>query len=183
MNSRTYNSKTKYKGTGRIRSDGYNQKFKGRSTGAADNRRSYVYGTAAPAYAYENQKREYDRQMRLQRQRREKMRRRAARMNIFYLAVMTLVLCVLGMSFVWYVNLQFRITDSVEQIASCQKQLTQLRENNEESLNRIESSVNLDDIKYTAITELGMAYATKDQIVIYSNDSEDYVHQSREVGR
>ena len=80
-------------------------------------------------------------------------------------------------------NLQFRITDSVEQIASCQKQLTQLRENNEESLNRIESSVNLDDIKYTAITELGMAYATKDQIVIYSNDSDDYVHQSREVGR
>ncbi|MBQ9644408.1 MAG: hypothetical protein IJV26_10270 [Lachnospiraceae bacterium] len=94
MNSRSYSSKTKYTETGRIRRDGYNQKVKGRSTGA-DNRRAYVYCSAAPAFAYENQKREYDRQMRLQRQRREKMRRRAARMSIFYLAVMTMVLCVL----------------------------------------------------------------------------------------
>ena len=186
-NSRTTSYRNAYRAsqrtnstqTGRVRSD-----VRARNTGRPG--AAYVYGNAAPALAYENRKLpqpryENDRRLRILRQREENQKRRAARMSLLYLTAMLAVLCVLAMSFVWYISLQFRITNSVEQIASCQKQLMQLREDNNETLNKIESSVNLDDIKYTAITELGMTYADENQIVVYSNDAEDYVHQARVV--
>ena len=69
----------------------------------------------------------------------------------------------------------------MNKVASLESELTQLRENNEETLNEINNSVKLEDIRYKAITQLGMTYANKDQIVDYENDTDDYVHQVSEV--
>ena len=101
---------------------------------------------------------------------------KAARMNpalIVILLGMSVVMCA---ALIHYVNLRYELTYTVNKVASLESELTQLRENNEETL-----SVKLEDIRYKAITQLGMTYANKDQIVDYENDTDDYVHQVSEV--
>ena len=46
---------------------------------------------------------------------------------------------------------------------------------------RINTAVDLDVIKEKAINELGMFYATQDQIVYYSVDKTDYMNQYNEI--
>ena len=52
---------------------------------------------------------------------------------------------------------------------------------NDEEYSRIESSVNLEQIKQIAINELGMTYAGEGQIVEYSSEGSDYVRQVADI--
>lgn len=89
---------------------------------------------------------------------------------------------IIGVICAQYLSVQSQLTSAISEVASKQTQLQTLKASNDETLNEIEASINLDEIKYKAITELGMSYAQDDQIITYSNDDSDYVHQVTEVG-
>ena len=46
---------------------------------------------------------------------------------------------------------------------------------------RINSNINLEEIKQVAIGEFGMVYAEEGQIVFYENEGSDYVRQIADI--
>ena len=80
-----------------------------------------------------------------------------------------------------YLQLQAENTRSLKQIAALEKQLTELKVENNDQYNRLISSVDLNHIRDVAMNELGMVYANADQIVLYDSKTNDYVRQYAEV--
>lgn len=148
-------------------------------------RYGYQYGTAAVAPEREERTRSNRRtrqeQREIARSAQAQNTRRQQSMNpalIVFLFGMIALMCV---GLFGYISLQAAVTASVEEISSYESTLTSLKEANDETYNEILASVNLEDIKYRAIHDLGMTYAEEDQIISYEGDTNDYVHQSMEV--
>lgn len=76
-----------------------------------------------------------------------------------------------------YVQMQSRITSHSKEVSSLQKELADLKEQNNTKYNSVMDSVNLDEIREKAMNELGMVYATSDQVIEYESPSGDYVKQ------
>ena len=110
-----------------------------------------------------------------------KNRERAHHMNLGYVTFLALAMLVAGYVLLGYIQLQAETTAKVEKIASLEKELNNLKLSNDDELARINSNVNLDEIKRIAIGELGMVYASEDQIVYYNNESSDYVRQFGDI--
>lgn len=92
------------------------------------------------------------------------------------------VACVLTLGLgAYYLEQQALSTSSQKKIASLESQLAELRKVNADDLNRIEISVNLEEIRDIAINELGMVYATQENVVLYKNTSQNYVSQYESV--
>ena len=87
----------------------------------------------------------------------------------------------LRMSKSYVVFLTMAVTARMKKIASLESQVTDLKADNDEAYKRINTAVDLDAIKEKAINELGMFYATQDQIVYYSVDKTDYMNQYNEI--
>ena len=81
----------------------------------------------------------------------------------------------------YYLQEQALSTSSQKKIASLESNLAELKKENADELNRIETSVNLEEIRDIAINELGMVYATQENVVLYENISQNYVSQYEEV--
>ena len=95
-----------------------------------------------------------------------------------FLAVACVLTMVLG---AFYLQQQALSTSSQKTIASLESQLAELKKTNADDLNRIETSVNLEEIRNIAINELGMVYATAENVVMYENTKQNYVSQYEEV--
>lgn len=80
-----------------------------------------------------------------------------------------------------YLQQQAVNVSSQKTIASMESQLTEMKKSNADNLNRIESSVDLDEIRRIAIEELGMKYATEENVILYENNSRNYVSQYEEI--
>lgn len=90
--------------------------------------------------------------------------------------------CVLTLSLgAYYLEQQALSTSSQKKIASLESELAELKKVNADDLNRIETSVNLEEIRDIAINELGMVYATQENVVLYKNTSQNYVSQYEDV--
>ena len=110
-----------------------------------------------------------------------KNRERAHHMNFGYVVFLALAMMVAGYVLIGYIQLQAETTAKVEKIASLEKELNNLKLSNDDELARINSNVNLDEIKRIAIGELGMVYAQEGQIVYYNNEGSDYVRQFGDI--
>lgn len=92
------------------------------------------------------------------------------------------VACVLTLSLgAYYLEQQAMATSSQKKIASLESELAEIKKANADELNRIETSVNLEEIRDIAINELGMVYATAENVVLYKNTHQNYVSQYEEV--
>ncbi len=140
-----------------------------------DNRGLYVYGSAAPDLkrALEQPSRQLNHDTR-------KNRDKAHHMSFGYVVFLLAAVVMAGVMLVGYIQLQSAVNSKLKNIASLEKQLTVVREANNEELNRIERSVNLEEIKAIAIGQLGMTYAQEGQIVTYSNNANDYMRKVAE---
>lgn len=98
-------------------------------------------------------------------------------MNFSFVVFLTAALTVTAFTCIQYIKLQSSITTHVANISSLEKQLEELRAENDDMENRIKGSVCLEDIKKRAMDDLGMTYASQDQIVVYESDGTDYVRQ------
>ena len=102
-------------------------------------------------------------------------------LSIPYCVFLT-VACVLTLSLgAYYLEQQALATSSQKKIASLESELAELKKVNADDLNRIETSVNLEEIRDIAINELGMVYATQENVVLYKNTTQNYVSQYENV--
>jgi len=138
---------------------------------------SYVYGNVVtkPVYEPKRQYEEPSRQKRTSSQVR-KNRKKALQMSPGYVlfltaaAVLALVVCIN------YVQLQARITSSSKNVTVMQQELAALREENTTRYNAVMDTVNLEEVRKKA-DEMGMVYATADQIMQYESPSAGSVKQ------
>lgn len=155
-----------------------NNRTYNRSTSSRSN--GYVYGSAALYYDrnYEQRRhREYSREA----QRPEQNTQTGV--SHFPLVLVTGMLVFLTVAVIYYVQLMAGVSTTNNNISSMQNQIKTLKTANDQRYEEINSSINFDQIKEIAINELGMKYADADQVVTYSNESDDYVHQVNEVGK
>lgn len=90
-------------------------------------------------------------------------------------SIVTVVLCV------QYVQLQSEITTTLKSINAKTVKLADLKEHNNETDKRINSFIDLNYIYKVATEELGMRYATKEQILYYENSGSEYVRQYQDI--
>lgn len=95
-----------------------------------------------------------------------------------YMIVAVICTCLM---LVGYVALQTNVTTRMNHIADLENELSTLNADNKAAESRITTTTNLTDIKEKAINELGMVYATSNQIVYYSVDGSDYMSQYHDI--
>ena len=85
------------------------------------------------------------------------------------------------LSCIKYVDLRNECTGLQKKISKDRIAYNDLKLANDEEYDRIMGSVNLEDIKKTAMDELGMDYPKEDQVVVIPGDGNDYVRQYRKI--
>ena len=90
-------------------------------------------------------------------------------------AICTLFLCIN------YLTMQSSITTKVKEIASVEKEIENLKAQNDALETRIKTSVDLDYVYKVATEELGMVYANKDQVRLYNKTESEYVRQNENI--
>ena len=139
---------------------------------------AYTYGNVVtkPEYKPEKKRTSAKPGKRTSRQVR-KNRKRALHMNASYVVFLTIAATIVLLLCVNYVRLQSEMTQRSKRVTALQEKLADLKEENTTKYNAVVDSVNLDEVRERAINQLGMTYATPDQIVEYDNPAADYVKQ------
>jgi len=140
-------------------------------------KQQYVGGSAAPKNIVEEMNKPY----KPVNARVAKNRAKTKRMSFGYVLFLSLAVAVTGIMLISYLKAQSELTVSVKRVASLEKQLNTLKLTNDEEIERIESNVNLEEIKKIAVEELGMTYAKAGQVVTISDEGSDYVRQLGEL--
>ena len=146
----------------------------GRGRSAYRQNEEYVYGNAARAL--QPVQVEEPKGLHLS-HRARRNRERAGHMNLGYVLFLTLAIVATGIGCLQYLKLQSEITNSVKRISVLESRLNEIKAENDDTESRIKGTVGLEEIKKRAMNELGMQYATPEQIVKYSSDDTDYVRQ------
>ena len=133
----------------------------------------------------ERERREREREIELRNRKRAARRNqeRALRMSKSYVAFLTMAVMVFGIFTGAYIHIQSEMTARMNQISSLESQIADLKADNAEAYKRINTSVDLDSIRNTAMTEYGMSYAKESQIVYYTVNDDDYMNQYSEIPR
>lgn len=108
-----------------------------------------------------------------------KNRAKAKKMSPGYVMFLAIAVCFTVFTLVSYIKMQSQLTVSVKRVASLESELNAMKLTNDEEIERIEASVNLNEIKRIAVEELGMTYAKAGQVVTISDEGSDYVRQMR----
>ncbi len=140
----------------------------------AARRNEYVYGNTARAL------RPIEKEVRSPKRLTQKPRKsidRETGMNPGFMLFMTLAMVLTGIVCVQYIRLQSSLTTYVNTISTMERELQGLRAENDDYESRIKGAIGLESIKKRAMDELGMTYASDDQIVVYNSDGTDYVRQ------
>lgn len=110
-----------------------------------------------------------------------KNRARAKKMGpgfVMFLAIAVAMVCLM---LTGYLDMRAELVISTKRVAALEQELNNMRLANDEELERIESSINLEEIKQIAVEELGMTYAKSGQVVTISDEGSDYVRQLQEL--
>ncbi len=89
--------------------------------------------------------------------------------------VMSLVLCI------HYLQLRSQLTNQSETIASMETTLSKLQADNDAYEKQVQSIIDLDDVRETALNKLDMHAASEDQIRYYQTSDDSYVRQYMSV--
>lgn len=98
-------------------------------------------------------------------------------MGFLYVLFLTAALAVTGFLLISYLKLQSDITTTIKDIARYEQSLNNLTLANDDEYSKINNTVDYDEIRRIAIEELGMVYASEDQIISYTRENSDYVRQ------
>lgn len=100
-----------------------------------------------------------------------------AAMSLQTVAGMLVIIAVMTVVLIYYIKLQADVTRTSQEIAVLEQQLTQIKAENDASYNEINDSISLEEVRKRAIQDLGMKYADRDQVIIYTGTEKDSVHQ------
>lgn len=141
-------------------------------------------GSRNNVYVYGNTARRLDVQRQLEQEPRKKLsnetrknREKAHHMNLGYVVFLVAAFCTCAFILINYIQLQAELTNRTKRLATLESRLNSMRLENDETYNRITSSIDLEEIKRVAIGELGMTYATEGQIITYTGVNNDYMRQ------
>lgn len=98
-----------------------------------------------------------------------------------YVAFLTICVAISAFSAFTYVRLQADVTAKMRKIATLESQIADLKADNDARYNSVTTSVDLNYIKDVAINELGMSYATEDQIVYFSVENNNFMDQYSDI--
>ena len=136
---------------------------------------------AAPDYREERRRWEEEEEREAELRRKKKIARKnqemALRTNRSYVLFLSICAIMLTVFAGVYIKIQSDITARMKKISNLESQVTTLRAENDERLKRMNTIVDLGVIKDTAINELGMFYATSEQIIYYTVNNDDYMNQ------
>ena len=104
-------------------------------------------------------------------------RRSITSMSLQTVAGMLVIIAVMTVVLIYYIKLQADVTRTSQEIAVLEQQLTQIKAENDASYNEINDSISLEEVRRRAIQDLGMKYADRDQVIIYTGTEKDSVHQ------
>ena len=110
-------------------------------------------------------------------QRVRKNRSKALHMSKGYVVFLAVAASVALFACVQYLQLQSEITSRSKNITVMQQELADAKEANTTKYNAIVNSMNLEEIREKAMTDLGMVYADAGQIIKYKNPADSVVTQ------
>lgn len=110
-----------------------------------------------------------------------KNREKAMQMNMSYVVFLTVAAVVTVMVCINYLKLQSQNTSYQKTVTAMDTQLSELKLANDSEYNRVISSVDLEKLKNVAMNELGMVYASENQIRTYNSTENDYVKQYQDI--
>lgn len=125
----------------------------------------------------------------IEEEQRKKHRRNAARrnreralyMNKGYVMFLSACVVVIALAAVSLIQMQSQVSQRMRNIASLESQITDLKADNDARYKEIVTSVDLDYIKDVAINQLGMNYATEEQIIYFSVDNNNFMDQYSDI--
>lgn len=144
---------------------------------------AYVHGNTvrkiAPAYAPQNPKRITGHPAINHTVRRNQ--EKALHMDLPYVIMLTLAaVCALYLC-VGYLQIQSSIAGRIHNIESKERELEQLKSENDALATRINTYIDLDHVYKVATEELGMVYANKNQVLLYDKTESEYVRQYEDI--
>ena len=98
-------------------------------------------------------------------------------MTLPYVLFLTAAMVITGIMLIGYLQTQSNLTLSIKKVAKLESELNDMRLSNDEQLERINTSLDMEEIRRIAIEELGMTYAKEGQVVMVSGEGSDYVRQ------
>ncbi|MGI6006795.1 MAG: hypothetical protein ACOX8E_04795 [Ruminococcus sp.] len=111
----------------------------------------------------------------------QRNRAKAMQMSRGYVLFLALISAVaLGLC-VNYLRMRSFLTTQTEQIASAESELSTLKADNDALYNAVMASVDLEQVRETAINKLGMQYPTEEQIITFDTAGNSYVRQYQDV--
>ncbi len=143
---------------------------------------TYIYGSSAPKAApvpKRNPLQEEERRINHNSQKKQRVQAKAVPVNKPLLVLTLAAFIAIGAMMIQYISLNSEISVLTSGIASLESSLNTLQDENDEYRSRILSSVDLEKVREVAIMDLGMVYASEDQIITYDSQIDDYVEQSR----
>lgn len=146
-------------------------------------KQAYVYGNTVrktePAYEPRKPQRSTGRPARNHTVRRNQ--EKALHMDLPYVIMLTVAaLCALYLC-VSYLQVQSSITARIHHIEDLERELEQLKSENDALATRINTYIDLDHVYKVATEELGMVYANRDQVLLYDKTESEYVRQYEDI--
>ena len=125
----------------------------------------------------------------IERARREKNARLAVRrnrekaqgMSRGYVAFLSVCVILSAVSSFILIGTQASVSSRMRSVAPMQSQIEDLRADNDARYKEITTSVDLNYIKDVAMNQLGMSYATEDQVVYYSVEKNNFMDQYSDI--
>ncbi len=145
---------------------------------------TYIHGSAAPKYETIPQRRprkEAEKHTRQRTNAKPRVQAKPSPVNVPVLLLTLAAFAAIGVMMIQFISLSSEISAISGNISGLERELSALKAENDEYYSRIMSSVNLEDVREVAIMDLGMVYATQEQIITYDSKVDDYVQQSRVV--
>lgn len=138
----------------------------------------YVHGSAAPKAAPKTEPRTYVENERVTLTRAQyRNREKALHMNFSYVFMLGICSLIIFGCCVKYLSYQESIAARTANIVSLKKDITTAKSTNDALDYQINSYKDIDRITKTALEELGMVHATKDQIRFYQGSEFEYMKQ------
>lgn len=104
-------------------------------------------------------------------------RQNALMMNKGYVIFLTAATIICAMVCGMYIHMQASMTMNMKQVSSLETQISELKTDNDAVEKRLDTTINLDQVKNKAQSDLGMSYPASGQIKYYSVDNSDYMNQ------
>ncbi len=111
----------------------------------------------------------------------QRNRERAQSMSMVFVMFLALVSVAVLFTCVRFLQLKSQITGTIQSIADLETEYSQIKADNDAYESQISLSVDLQEVKKTAMERLGMKYPTENQIITYELPKGSHVRQYQEV--